>query len=157
MGNTLDKITPHLWIGGHESITQKASPHVKVVVTAITKAELEQYGIAKTMQEREAQGCEWHWIEVDDDEKEPLEKYFQEVHLILEAAEKADNVVLVHCAAGISRSASLVLAHLMLKHKWTYEDAYAYVQECRPIIQPNDGFVRALKALDQQMQRGEPL
>ncbi len=157
MGNTLDKITPHLWLGDRDSITEKVSPHVKVIVTAITKEEVARYGIAETMRERQAAGVEWHWIEVDDDEKEPLETHFQRVHQILEEAEKADKVALVHCAAGISRSATLVIAHLMLQNKWTYKQAFEYVRKCRPIITPNDGFVLALKALQRQMKMGEPL
>ncbi len=157
MGNTLDKITPHLWLGDRDSIKEKASPHVKVIVTAITKEELERYGIAETMKERQAAGVEWHWIEADDDEKDPLEAKFQRVHEILEAAEKADKVALVHCAAGISRSATLVIAHLMLRNKWPYKEAHAHVQKCRPVITPNDGFVHALQALERQMEMGEPL
>lgn len=154
MGNSIDKITPHLWLGDKESIEAKASPHVKVIVTAITKDELERYGIAETVQER---GVEWHWINADDDEKDPLENHFRRVHAILNAAEAADKVALVHCAAGISRSATLVIAHLMMRNKWTYNEAHNYVQRCRPIITPNDGFVEALKALERQIQMGEPL
>jgi protein-tyrosine phosphatase len=154
MGNTLDKITPHLWLGDKESVKDNASPNVKVIVTAITQQELDEFGIAKTVQER---GVEWHWISADDDEKEPLENHFHRVHDILTAAEKADKVALVHCAAGISRSATLVIAHLMLRNKWTYTEAFVYVQKCRPIVTPNDGFVKALKALERQIQMGDPL
>lgn len=157
MGNTVDKITQYLWLGDRESITEKATPHVKIVVTAITREELERYKITETMQERKTKGVEWHWIEVDDDEKEPLETHFQKVHEILKAAEEADKVALVHCAAGMSRSATLVIAHLMQKNKWTYKQAYEYVQRCRPVITPNDGFVLALQALERQMQMEGPL
>ena len=154
MGNSLDKITPHLWLGDKESIPAEKSPHVKVIVTALTKDELERYGIAETVQER---GVEWHWIHADDDEKDPLESHFHRVHASLNAAEAADKVALVHCAAGISRSATLVIAHLMLRNKWTYSEAHAHVQRCRPIITPNDGFVEALKALERQILMGDPL
>lgn len=156
MGNSLDKITPHLWLGDKEAIPAEKSPHVKVIVTAITKEELERFRIEETVQER-SPAVEWHWISADDDEADPLENHFHRVHAILTAAEQADKVVLVHCAAGISRSATLVIAHLMLRNKWTYAEAHAHVQRCRPIITPNDGFVKALKALERQIRMGDPL
>jgi len=53
--------------------------------------------------------------------------------------------VLVHCAAGKSRSASLVIAYLMREFKWKYEEAFNYVKSKRSIVQPNPGFVKLLK------------
>jgi hypothetical protein len=55
--------------------------------------------------------------------------------------------VLVHCAAGISRSASLVIHHLMLSRRWSYDDALAAVRAVRPIVEPNSGFERQLRAI----------
>jgi len=53
--------------------------------------------------------------------------------------------VLVHCAAGISRSASFVIAYLMKTNKWTFERSIDYVQRKRPIIKPNTGFIKQLQ------------
>jgi protein-tyrosine phosphatase len=52
---------------------------------------------------------------------------------------------MVHCKAGMSRSAALVIAYLMIEHKWPYEDAFTYVKKKRHIIAPNEGFVRQLR------------
>jgi len=53
--------------------------------------------------------------------------------------------VLVHCAAGISRSATIVIAYIMWKNKWDYDKAFDFVKSKRSIISPNPGFRDQLK------------
>ena len=53
--------------------------------------------------------------------------------------------VLVHCQSGISRSATVVIAYL-IKHKgMSLIEAYEHCLSIRPMINPNDGFFRALQ------------
>ena len=54
-------------------------------------------------------------------------------------------VVLVHCAAGMSRSASIVIAYVMYALGLPFEKAYVLVKRARPFICPNDGFMKQLK------------
>ncbi|MBN3287429.1 DUS26 phosphatase, partial [Polyodon spathula] len=56
--------------------------------------------------------------------------------------------ILVHCAVGVSRSAALVLAYLMIRHNMTLVEAIKTVKEQRGII-PNRGFLRQLSGLDE--------
>ncbi|KAK2902340.1 dual specificity protein phosphatase 26-like [Channa argus] len=58
--------------------------------------------------------------------------------------------VLVNCHVGVSRSATLVLAYLMLKHHLTLVEAICAVKENRGVI-PNRGFLRQLIKLDGQL------
>ena len=58
--------------------------------------------------------------------------------------------VLVHCIAGVSRSVSAVLMHLMPRHRLSLHDAFRYVRSCRPQICPNDGFKLQLAKLEVQ-------
>ncbi|RWS28659.1 dual specificity protein phosphatase 19-like protein [Leptotrombidium deliense] len=58
---------------------------------------------------------------------------------------KASGVCLVHCNAGVSRSASVVIAYLIHTRSITYEEAFDIVKRARPCINPNSGFVNQLK------------
>jgi protein-tyrosine phosphatase len=55
--------------------------------------------------------------------------------------------ILVHCAAGISRSASVLIYHIMQVHAAEFDTALAYVKEYRPQVEPNYGFAISLRAL----------
>ena len=55
------------------------------------------------------------------------------------------NNILVHCAAGMSRSASLVALYLMKEKGWDYDTCYQFMKERRPVVDPNYGFVEQLR------------
>lgn len=48
--------------------------------------------------------------------------------------------VLVHCHAGVSRSASVVIAYLMQENHMDFQSAFAFASKRRPVIFPNMGF-----------------
>lgn len=88
-------------------------------------------------------------IHILDTEKQDIQKYFESAYEFIDNALKnSNNSVLVHCNAGISRSASFVIAYLIKKGIFkSYKEAYEHVKKCRPIISPNEGFVKQLKQL----------
>ncbi|GAA0157990.1 hypothetical protein LIER_15128 [Lithospermum erythrorhizon] len=53
--------------------------------------------------------------------------------------------VLVHCFAGVSRSAAIVTAYLMRSENLTREDALESLRKSCPSVGPNDGFLEQLK------------
>ena len=60
--------------------------------------------------------------------------------------------VLVHCLVGVSRSATCVLAYLMICRKMSAVDAIRTVRMRRD-IHPNDGFLQQLADLDTDLRR----
>ncbi len=59
--------------------------------------------------------------------------------------------VLVHCAAGISRSSTLVLAYLMNCEKMKLFDAFKQVRSKRCVIWPNIGFMNMLIEMEKKL------
>ena len=52
------------------------------------------------------------------------------------------NSVLVHCYAGVSRSASCIIALLMQECGLTFLEGMSFTRKKRPIVFPNFGFQR---------------
>lgn len=88
-------------------------------------------------------------LEIEDTACVEIYKYFDCTYrFISDSINKENGVCLIHCDAGISRSATIVIAFLMKKYKKSYEKAYKYVEEKRDIINPNSGFRNQLLAYD---------
>jgi hypothetical protein len=58
---------------------------------------------------------------------------------------KQDARILVHCQAGISRSASFLIYHLMRSWEMTFDVAFRVVKQARKRINPNQGFRAQLR------------
>ena len=70
---------------------------------------------------------------------------FEQCFQIINDAKQNGGSVLVHCKAGVSRSASVVIGYLIHHHGMSYQEAYDHVKCRRAAIKPNDGFIRQLK------------
>ncbi|XP_048339080.1 dual specificity protein phosphatase 22, partial [Sphaerodactylus townsendi] len=55
---------------------------------------------------------------------------------------------LVHCLAGVSRSATLVVAYIMTITDFGWEDALSVVRASRSCANPNSGFQRQLEEFE---------
>ncbi|XP_051842038.1 dual specificity protein phosphatase 19 [Antechinus flavipes] len=75
--------------------------------------------------------------------------YFPECFEFIEEAKLKDGVVLVHCNAGVSRSAAIIIGFLMSTEKITFTSAFSLVKNARPAIYPNPGFMEQLQAYHQ--------
>jgi protein-tyrosine phosphatase len=53
---------------------------------------------------------------------------------------RAGRQVYVHCRVGVSRSGMVVVAYLMAKHGWSYDEALRHVRARRSIVGPNPAF-----------------
>lgn len=64
--------------------------------------------------------------------------------LISDSVKNSKGRVLVHCQAGISRSATICIAYLISRHRLRLDEAYEYVKKRRSVISPNFNFMGQL-------------
>ena len=83
-------------------------------------------------------------INIMDFDSENIIQYFGECLNFI----KGNDKVFVHCAAGESRSATIVIAYLMWKNKMVFDKAYDFVKQKRPRIYPNFGFRQQLQMFE---------
>ncbi|XP_023234866.1 dual specificity protein phosphatase 3-like [Centruroides sculpturatus] len=95
-------------------------------------------------------GIKFLGIEAMDSASFPLYLYFQRAADFIEEALGSGGKVYVHCRAGISRSAALVIAFLMIKRNMPAQEAVRRVRAHRKII-PNDGFLRQICDLNEKL------
>ena len=62
-------------------------------------------------------------MEFSDSSSADIEQYFEPTYEIVEKAKKDKGRVLIHCGAGVSRSATLCAAYLMRVNYWCVQDA----------------------------------
>ncbi|KAM9330919.1 dual specificity protein phosphatase 18 [Gastrophryne carolinensis] len=83
---------------------------------------------------------EYLQIPVEDNPQAPLGDSFEVVADKIHEVEAGGGCTLVHCQAGISRSATLCLAYLMKYRRLPLLEAHSHLKKCRPMIYPNSGF-----------------
>ncbi|XP_027125507.1 dual specificity protein phosphatase PHS1 [Coffea eugenioides] len=91
---------------------------------------------------------EYKNFSVCDNEDTLISDIFKEAHDFIDHVEQTGGKVLVHCFEGKSRSATLVLAYLMLRKNYTLLEAWNALKRVHRRAQPNDGFAKVLLDLD---------
>lgn len=80
-----------------------------------------------------------------------LSHYYDEAFSFINDAVETQGKVLIHCNAGISRSAAITLAYLMKTLNLSYDTAWTLLKAKRPSINPNIGFIIQLKNYEKQL------
>ena len=121
--------------------------------TALTKDVLQKLNIPHVLvvgsflDQRFPEDFTYKQILIQDNPEENIAQHFPECHEFIEGASS----VYVHCAAGVSRSASVVISYVMKTKQWSLFKAYDYVKKIRAYVRPNDGFQRQLYAYQQEL------
>ena len=138
MEDDIDQITETIYLGNIDA--------------AFNKKKLKNLGIKKVLTVMSAFGNHYSphefihkSIDVDDDFRTNIICHFKECILFIEGKDK----IFVHCAAGMSRSPTIVIAYIMWKRKLRLNEAIKFVKEKRSIISPNDNFMNQLKIFEE--------
>lgn len=73
----------------------------------------------------------------------------------VDEAREQGSGVLVHCHAGVSRSATVTVAYIMKRQGLCLGDAYKFVKDLRPVISPNLNFMGQLLKYEKNKRNGE--
>eukprot|EP00798_Chlamydomonas_sp_ICE-L_P018661 gene18661-25178_t len=82
----------------------------------------------------------YHHVAIDDNESEDIILTLPTCFKFIEACRDSNGVLLVHCMAGVSRSAAVVLAWRMQEEALSMQEALKQLKALRPFVYPNLGF-----------------
>ena len=138
------KIIDHLYLGSIQSMETSILNNLDInVVINVTK-------IPDTFSSNRI-----YYIIPINDEDTDIYQYFNSVSNIIDQRIKENKNVLVHCAMGISRSATIVIAYLMNKQAMGYAEAFNLVFSKRSIINPNWSFRHQLMRYERALHNNE--
>ena len=99
--------------------------------------------------------AEYCTVPVSDIDSQNIAAFLPKAVHFIHACRQAGKTVLVHCAAGISRSSTVVVAYLMAAAHMDCDEALAFVRGRRRCASPNPGFWQQLQHLDLAQLRNE--
>ena len=131
--NDMDQITENIYLGNYEA--------------SLNAEYLSQLGITKILSVMDVGYPDYNKyhngpcfiqkiVKVVDYPTQNIIKYFGECISFMLGYDK----VLVHCSAGASRSATIVIAYIMWSKRMPYEKALYFVSDRRFCVCPNFGF-----------------
>jgi hypothetical protein len=97
------------------------------------------------------QNVAYHRIIASDSPYTDLSQHFDEACDFIH--QYRDRRVLIHCQAGVSRSATICIAYLMKHFGLFLDGAYMAVKGARKIICPNIGFMKQLIEYERQLSK----
>ncbi|NWT67174.1 DS13B phosphatase, partial [Prunella himalayana] len=145
--NHMDQVWPNIYLGDAWAARSKTTLQ-SLKITHILNAADGPYSINTGAKYYADLQIEYYGVEAFDDPAFDLSTFFYDAaNFIGKALNTSGGKVLVHCAMGVSRSATLVLAFLMIHENMTLVDALKTVSAHRNIC-PNTGFLSQLRDLD---------
>ncbi|KAF3827655.1 hypothetical protein GH733_000890 [Mirounga leonina] len=148
----VNEVWPNLFLGDAYAARDK-SKLTQLGITHVVNVAAGKFQVDTGARFYRGMPLEYYGIEADDNPFFDLSVYFLPVARYIQTALSVpQGRVLVHCAMGVSRSATVVLAFLMICENMTLVEAIQTVQAHRDIC-PNSGFLRQLQVLDNRLGR----
>jgi protein-tyrosine phosphatase len=90
-------------------------------------------------------------LHIKIDEYADLKQYFESCNNFIN--DNASGKTLVYCVNGVSRSAAVIAAHLMLTYNFKTKQAVDYILRFRPTVHIEDNFYKQLLKLECEMDK----
>uniref|UniRef100_A0A3B4BG69 Dual specificity protein phosphatase n=1 Tax=Periophthalmus magnuspinnatus TaxID=409849 RepID=A0A3B4BG69_9GOBI len=142
-----DEVWPRLYIGDQQSAENREDLYKHRITHVLNAAHSKRKGQSEIYRRLQ---IEYMGIDARDSCDFDMSAHFQSAADFIHRALSKGGKVLVHCHVGVSRSATLVLAYLMVKQNLTLVEAICAIKENRGVI-PNRGFLRQLIDLNKQL------
>lgn len=144
--NNCDQIIPYLYLGGVAAASDTTSlvqQGIRAVCCCVRELEFPTREFSKQV--------EYYRVDVEDVSREPIELFFPEATEFINQFVSKEMPVLVHCRAGVSRSASTVIAYLIRYQNYSLHDAFFLARSRRSIVTPNIGFMEKLTEYEEEV------
>lgn len=136
-------ILPYIYLGSAYHASQQELLD-KLGITAILN-------VSKTCPSAFTNNYEYMNIAIDDNARENISSHFDDAINFIEDVNSRGGKVLVHCRAGVSRSATICIAYLMRQKSLTLDEAYEFTKKRRSAISPNFNFLGQLLAFEREL------
>jgi hypothetical protein len=130
----ITEVFPRLFVGGYiqaSRLAQENPSGIQAVLDVSTDAPWEE-----APPYVEAPGIVYAHIPFHDGEEIPDQKLWDCLQFLAEQHSRHANRVLVHCAAGISRSVTITAAFMHSTHIMDFTVALDYIKQRRPVANP---------------------
>ncbi|XP_070542560.1 uncharacterized protein [Ptychodera flava] len=138
------KILPYLFVGSQQDVFDQELMHTIGIEYVLN--------ISKTCpQPQYVQDGHFCRIPVNDNYSEKILPWFDQAIEFIDKVQSSNGKVIVHCLAGVSRSATIAIAYVMKHLRMSSDDAYRYVKDKRPTISPNFNFLGQLLEFEKRL------
>ena len=134
--NPMDEVVPGVWIGTADAARNEELLEDNRISTILNMASECSY-------QNPSRNIRVVRIGIDDGCMTSVGVFEKAADILRDAVNAGDNV-LVHCAAGVSRSCTAVISYLMLYKGWGLSECLEEIREHRPCANPHPQLVRSL-------------
>ncbi|KAM3859922.1 dual specificity phosphatase 29-like [Diretmus argenteus] len=146
----LDEVQPRIYIGDMYAAKDKRTLQAHHITYVLNAAD-GKFNVNTGASYYRDTNITYHGVEAFDMSTFNLSPFFYPAaNFIKSALSSPTGKVFVHCAMGLSRSSTLVLAYLMIHEDMTLVEAIKAVSASRNIC-PNNGFLEQLRKLDSKL------